>query len=73
MAACRACSARIRWVKTHAGKAMPVDPDPHPLGNVQIVDGEAFVLGAERVEEARGKNVPLYMAHFATCPNYERR
>ena len=24
---CKSCLATIYWIKTHAGKAMPVDPD----------------------------------------------
>lgn len=51
---------------------MPLDPEPTPLGNVQLVGGAAHVLGGDRAEEARGKNVPLYLAHFVTCPNREQ-
>ena len=28
MAKCRECGKEIRWIKTTAGKAMPVDPKP---------------------------------------------
>lgn len=29
-ALCRGCKAEIYWIKTPAGKAMPVDPDGTP-------------------------------------------
>jgi hypothetical protein len=71
MSACRSCKAEIRWAKTEAGKAMPLDPTPTADGNVIIVGGIARVL-------AKGTLVPLgtdrYMAHWATCPtSYEHR
>lgn len=60
------CGARIRWVPTPAGKSMPLDVDPTPDGNVEIVDGLAIVHN-----EPGGGLVPFegWMPHFATCPN----
>ena len=68
---CRICSARIMWVKTKAGKNMPVDP--------KIVDYKAVVGGKERIvtpdgnvvagEKANPKDADGhgYISHFATC------
>lgn len=66
MGACASCGANIRWVKTEYGKAMPIDFDPSPRGNIAIIDGLAVVDGkAVRLDDKR----PRYTSHFATCPN----
>ena len=49
MAKCRECGKEIRWIKTTAGKAMPVDPKPVlywvvPGGAARIVTPEGKVL-----------------------------
>ncbi|HEX7277897.1 MAG TPA: hypothetical protein VF244_11025 [Acidimicrobiales bacterium] len=62
MPACRSCNAPVRWIKTVAGKAMPLDPAPNPDGNVVIEDGVARVVGPE----AEGER---WMTHWATCPS----
>ena len=73
MARCRSCDAKIRWARTSSGKAMPLDPEPTPEGNIQlcIVGGEeiAAVLGAGDRAAAQLEQIPLYVSHFATCPN----
>jgi len=68
MSKCRDCDEPIRWVITTAGKTMPVDPVPHPEGNVLLTpDGlTCRVLGPlDRLEQRRIH--PLYLSHFATC------
>lgn len=73
---CRSCEADIRWERTLGGKRIPLDLDPSPLGNVQIceVGGEnvAVVLGQADVAAAQVEQIPLYLAHFATCPDAEQ-
>ena len=70
------CDAPIRWVSTPNGKAMPLDEEPNPDGNVQLgyVNGAevAVVLGAEAQAEAKTAGVTLYMPHWATCPDRGR-
>lgn len=82
--ACRSCRAPLLWAVTAAkGKAIPLDPDPHPDGNVEL---------GRRVETADGRSAPLahvvdrrqealfeepstparYLSHFATCPDADR-
>jgi len=61
---CRSCDAHIAWVRTPAGKLMPLDAQPNPAGNVEVRDGVAIVhhqppLTAE----------DLFMSHHATCPH----
>jgi hypothetical protein len=53
----------FNWYRTNFGKSMPVEPEPHPEGNVKIdvVSNIATVV-------APGSSAPLYMSHFVTCP-----
>ncbi len=68
---CRRCGNRILWVKTPAGKNMPVDPNlinyrADPGGKERIVTPSGTVVAGERCnpEEADGVG---YISHFATC------
>ncbi len=61
---CKACGARIRFVRTRTGQLMPLDPEPVEDGNVRIGDdGRAEVLG----KAARQGLTGLYRSHFASC------
>lgn len=70
---CRACGAEIGFVKTVAGKTMPVDPE-----EIQFVPGEGpemFVTPDGLV--LQGKRDPHskeigYTSHFATCPEADK-
>lgn len=71
---CRNCGCQIMWVKTKAGKNMPVDPTMisyrRPGAGVKakekIVTPEGEVVCADKVssESAEGFG---YISHFATC------
>lgn len=50
---CRSCGAKIIWLKTKAGKAMPVD-------SATITESDA----APQYDATQG-----HISHFATCPN----
>lgn len=52
---CRSCGEPILWVRTAAGKMMPLDAVPRVDGNVmrEFADGSRL----------------YYVSHFATCPN----
>lgn len=81
MNACSACRAPILWAITERGKAMPLDAEPDPAGNV-ILTGEvrrtdhgsapvAVVLG--NTSELFGDpDTTRYMPHHASCPEAER-
>ena len=56
---CRACNARIEWVKTEKGRLMPVDWPLHPLRELERHDG-TFVT-----------QIDARQSHFVTCPNAE--
>lgn len=57
---CKSCGAEIRWLKTKAGKNIPVDlPDPEDLKRDEI-------LAADLYEKA------TMTCHFETCPNADQ-
>lgn len=60
---CRSCNAEIWWATTLKNKAIPLDPNPHPNGNVVIIDGKAVVNPQEEHDGLR------YVSHFYSCPN----
>lgn len=69
MSTCRSCGEPVRWVKTSAGKNMPLDPHPVPNGNIELVrGGHGWV--AEVVDP--DPEVLRYVSHFVTCPDAKR-
>ena len=47
MSVCRGCGAPLEWIKTAAGRSMPVDPEP-----VFVIEGEGrdrFITDEGRV------------------------
>jgi hypothetical protein len=68
--ACKFCGGRIRFVTVESGRAMPVNLDPDPAGNVVMEEGIARVLTAEQRRHWTG---PRLMPHTATCTHRPRR
>lgn len=71
------CGRPIRWVVTLGDKRMPLDPDPHPDGNVIRVTTE---WGEVRAQVLTGRDLPAqqtaWVPHHRTCPDaadYRRR
>ena len=72
MARCRGCGAEIDWIRTRAGKNMPVDPEPV---FVAVNDG-SDVFVTDEGEVIHGRKVPAnddsagvaFVSHWATCP-----
>lgn len=72
MAKCSSCGAEIIWIKTKAGRTMPVNPE-----KIWFTEGgqETFITKEGRV--VRGERSALrahpaqtgYISHFATCPD----
>lgn len=60
---CRSCQAPIIWVRTTAGRRMPLDAQPTAQGNVVLRDGVATVLSGP-APDGNGR-----MPHHATCPD----
>lgn len=55
----------VLWVKTAAGKAMPLDGRPADDGNIVLEDGVAHYL---KKGEAPPAGTLRWRSHFATCP-----
>lgn len=73
MPACRSCHARITWLRTPGGKAIPVDEDPVEDGNI-VIDVERCQLVARVFKDAEmarsfAPEEPRYVSHFQTCPD----
>lgn len=71
---CRSCGEDILWLKTAAGKNMPLNAWPEPGGTVKIVDGLAVQV-PEHARHLEENYLLLYKCHFATCPRaaYHRK
>lgn len=76
---CAYCGRQIMWVRTKAGKNMPVDPtminyrrpDAGKKAEEKIVTPKGEVVSANRAssDEAEGFG---YISHFATCKKRRR-
>lgn len=73
---CRACGAKIRWIKTVAGKNMPVEPDLEDIDTFEEGDslvtegGITYRKGADFL--ARHPDVMMaYIPHWPNCKNPE--
>ena len=73
--ACRQCGRQIAWVRTTAGKPMPIDPETNERGNVLVLFNNgvlvASVLTKSEMDdlESRPPGMP-FLPHFATCPEW---
>lgn len=72
MAKCKECGKEIRWIKTTAGKAMPVDPEPVTYwavagGASRIVTPEGKTLACALKGDPRDVTGLGYVPHWATC------
>ena len=70
---CRACGAPIGFIKTKAGKTMPVDGEsvyflPDPDGNELFVLVDGSTQRGTRVDEESNSTQIGFISHFATCP-----
>lgn len=79
MSICRGCGARIEWIRTTAGKNMPVDPEPVFVveggGNDRFVTDEgAVILGRRARPEEEPRVLPTdfpvgFVPHWKSCQN----
>lgn len=78
MSSCRSCAAPIRWAKTLGGKAIPLNAQPDPAGNITLKEtGDpkaplARVLAGADLFDARTAGTELWMSHYATCPDSQK-
>lgn len=77
---CAYCGRRIMWVRTKAGKNMPVDPtlinyrkpEAGKKAKEKIVTPQGEVVSADIADNDKAEGYG-YISHFATCKNYRRR
>lgn len=68
---CRSCGALVLWVKMAPScRWTPLDPVPSATGNIERKRGKVSDRWYGRVvpESERHNHGPLYVSHFATCP-----
>ncbi len=76
---CRNCGKQIMWIRTKAGKNMPVDPtmisyrrpEAGKKATERIVTFAGEVVAANRVASSRAEGTG-YISHFATCTKRRR-
>lgn len=75
MAICKGCWRRIDWIRTAAGRSMPVDPEPIFVieggGSDRFVTDEGeIVTGRRALPEEERRDLPVaFVPHWKTCPN----
>ena len=70
---CASYRRPIFWALTRAGKQIPLDADPVPIGNVLLVGETESGTPLCRVGDyGGGDDLERYVSHFATCPDATR-
>lgn len=77
---CRSCGKQIMWIRTKAGKNMPVDsmtvnyklPKDGEKATEKLVTSFGEVISANRAQSVEDSDGFGYISHFATCPNAGR-
>lgn len=74
MAVCKYCGAWIDWIRTPAGKYMPVGPRPVLImpdrGAETFITDEGEIVRGQRTLPGAvgGRNIAAYVPHWAHCP-----
>lgn len=73
-AVCRSCGAEIMWVPTAAGKRLPLNAEPDPLGNVVLRRRENRTVFAHVLKKNEEDLFAerRWMPHHATCPSVDQ-
>lgn len=61
MSLCKACGKPVEEHLTAAGRPMPIDPEPHPLGDYYFDHRIRLVWARPRTKEK------MYRSHMDTC------
>lgn len=77
---CAYCGRQVMWVRTKAGKNMPVDPtminyrrpEAGKKAKEKIVTPQGDVVSADRATSDRSEGFG-YISHFATCTGRGKR
>lgn len=73
---CRACGAEIMFIKSVAGKTIPVNAEQITYeqkagGSMKIVTPNGEVISGELPVDLQKATGIGYISHFATCPEAE--
>ena len=75
MSYCKGCGRGISWIRTAAGRSMPVDPEPvfvieNDGADRFVTDEGEVILGRRAIpEEERRELAVAFVPHWKTCPN----
>lgn len=75
MSYCRGCGREIEWIRTTAGKNMPVDPElvfviESDRTDRFVTDDGAVIIGRRATCEEESRDLPVaFVPHWKTCPN----
>ena len=74
---CRGCGKDIAFIRTKAGKSMPVDPEAVEFiqaggPNTYVMIDGSIQRGREPKHDEEEKTKIGYRSHFATCPAADR-
>lgn len=74
MSICKGCGAPLEWIRTAAGRSMPIDPEPVFIiegeGNDRFITDEGEVITGRRAlldEEGLSCEV-AFVPYWKTCP-----
>jgi len=67
--ACRSCGRQIIWAATPKGRAIPLDPNPAPDGNLELIEVDGTRYARSALSGSNLFDEPRYVTHYATCPN----
>ena len=79
MSLCRGCGVSIEWIRTTAGRSMPVDPEPVFIveedgGRERFITDEGEVVAGRRaLPEEEGPACAVgFVPHWKTCQAADR-
>lgn len=79
MSRCKYCGARIDWIRTAAGKNMPVEYGPVMVmpsrGTETFITDEGEIIHGKQTLPCAvgGGNIAAYIPHWARCPARKER
>lgn len=73
MSTCRGCGQPIEWIRTAAGRFMPIDPEPVFIieegRDSFITDEGEIVRGRRALPHEESREFPVaFVPHWKTCP-----
>lgn len=74
---CRACGAEIMFIKSVAGKTIPVNAEQIAYqqkagGSLKVVTPNGEVISGELAGDPQKATGIGYISHFATCPEADK-